>query len=291
MKQSFVAMAICIGVLFAACKAGPETSHATVADQALEPSSPSVRLEQIIQDPDRADNAARDIYRHPQQTLEFFGLAPEQTVVEILPGGGWYAEIIVPYIKATKGRYIAGVFPPGTNERFDALNEDFATRFVNADEPQQVTLTGFGASSGPLGPPASADLLLTFRNVHNWMAGEWAEKAFDDFYHILKPGGILGVVEHRLPATSVQDPRAPTGYVQQDYVIALAQEAGFELVATSEINANDLDSADHPLGVWTLPPRNRRNDREGHLVVTDGAPYEMIGESDRMTLKFIKPLP
>jgi len=154
-----------------------------------------------------------------------------------------------------------------------------------------IQIAEFGAGAAPIGEANSLDLLLSFRNVHNWMGGEYAEKAFADFYEVLKPGGILGIVEHRLPETAVQNPKGRTGYVQESYMKSLAEKAGFEFVASSEVNANPKDTADHPVGVWTLPPRSA-TPKEGSPEADgfDAALYKNIGESDRATLKFRKPL-
>ncbi|KAA5803430.1 class I SAM-dependent methyltransferase [Alkalicaulis satelles] len=234
---------------------------------------------------------ARDGARNPVDTLEFFTIDPSTTIVEIWPGGGWYADILAPWIHAHGGRYIAAWPPVGPdNARATALRERFAARF---DHPAfgELTLAGFGPEGFEGLEPGSADAILTFRNVHNWMAGGFSETAFESFFEALKPGGILGVVEHRLPANRVQDPRAASGYVQEDYVVALAAEAGFELAGASEINANPADTADHPFGVWTLPPVGRTSPLgEPHDPSFDRAPFEEIGESDRMTLLFRKPV-
>jgi predicted methyltransferase len=235
----------------------------------------------------------RDQYRHPLQTLSFFGVKNDATVIEISPGAGWYTAILAPYIKEGGGHYIAATFDPATtNPRQKKALDEFKQRFVDhAEIFGTVELRGFSKTSGPLGPDNSADVVLTFRNVHNFMMAGYAEKAFRDFYAVLKPGGILGIEEHRLPEGKEQDPQARTGYVAEGYMKKLAQEAGFEFVESSEINANPKDTADHPFGVWTLPPV-LRSSPEGapEDPAFDHAPYLQIGESDRMTLKFRKPL-
>jgi len=239
----------------------------------------------------RGDEArTRDPARNPVETLEFFGIDPSGTVVEVWPGGGWYTDILAPWIAAHGGTYVAA-WPPvsSDNERAAAFQTRFLERF---ESPLYgaATLVPFGPDNVPLMEAGSADAILTFRNVHNWMSAGFAEAAFASFNTALKPGGVLGVVEHRLPASRVQDPRAATGYVQQDYVISLAEEAGFEFVASSEINANPADTADHPFGVWTLPPVGRTSEfGEPANPDFDTAPYDAIGESDRMTLLFRKP--
>lgn len=286
--------------LLAACGAPEAEPPAANADaQAGEAAAPTIDapeadladLGAVIDGDWRSDEArARDAWRHPQETLSFFQIDPASRVMEIWPGGGWYADILAPWIAANGGQYIAAwpVIDP-TNERAVAFTNAFTERFGNAPYGE-LELTEFGPETGPLGEPGSVDAIVTFRNTHSWMGRGFAEKAFSDFYDVLAPGGVLGLVQHRLPADQVQDPRAATGYVQQDYVIAMAQEAGFELVEASEINANPADTADHPFGVWTLPPVSRNaafgEDADPDF---DRAPYDAIGESDRMTLLFRKP--
>lgn len=239
----------------------------------------------------RATEAERDGERHPAETLEFFGIDPSSTIIEIWPGSGWYTDILAPWIAGNGGQYVAAHFalssesPNRRNSR-----ASFETHLADRAIFGNVRIVDFGQHSGALVEPGSADAVLTFRNVHNWMMFGYAEKAFDDFYAALRPGGVLGVVDHRLPSTREQDPQARSGYVQQAYVIALAEEAGFELVASSEINANPADTADHPFGVWTLPPV-RRSTQSGEEMAADfdREHYDAIGESDRMTLLFRKP--
>lgn len=234
----------------------------------------------------RGENGARDEFRHPAETLAFFGIEPSNTVIEIWPGGGWYAEILAPWLNANGGTYIAAHFPADSESEFRRRSRaSFEDRFTGSDLFGDVVIRDWGPENRGLGAPGSADAVLTFRNVHNWMRGGFTERAFSDFYAVLRPGGVLGVVEHRLPDTREQDPLAGSGYVQEAYVVAIAREAGFELVGSSEINANPADTADHPNGVWTLPPSRSGWEAEGF----DSTPYEAIGESDRMTLLFRKP--
>lgn len=245
-----------------------------------------------VEGPWREDTAKiRDEARNPAETLAFFDLDPSGTIIEIWPGGGWYADILAPWISANGGTYIAA-WPPiaDGNTRATGFRARFQERFDGASERGTAQLVTFGPGQAALAEPGGADAVLTFRNIHNFMAAGFAETAFESFFDSLKPGGVLGVVEHRLPADRVQDPRAASGYVQQDYVIAMAQEAGFEFVAASEINANPADTADHPFGVWTLPPVGRTS-ALGQPADPDfdRAPYDAIGESDRMTLLFRKP--
>lgn len=226
----------------------------------------------------------RNAARHPLETLTFFGIKPSMTVVEIWPGSGWYTEILAPYLKENGSLYAAH-FPKDSNVKFFRIyREKFEQKL--AAQPalyQNVTLTEFSPNAmSVISPENSADMVLTFRNVHNWMSAGGEKLAFLSFYRALKPGGILGVVEHRAkPGTSIEAMKA-SGYVTEEYVIQLAEAAGFKLLARSEINANPKDSADHPKGVWTLPPTLR-------LKEENKDKYLAIGESDRMTLKFIKP--
>ncbi len=233
----------------------------------------------------------RDAFRHPVETLEFFGVEGDDTVIEIWPGGGWYTNILAPWLHANGGQFIAAVVAPERSERAAQALEAYKANYAPyPDTFGEIGYTYYDSESGPLGEPGSADAVLTFRNIHNWMSGDHADKFFEDAYAVLKPGGVLGVVEHRLPSAMTLDPSAPSGYVHQDYVTSLAEAAGFQLEATSEINANPADTADHPFGVWTLPPVSRTTDRDGNTPEGfDAAKYQEIGESDRMTLKFVKP--
>ena len=235
--------------------------------------------------------AARDEWRHPRETLEFFQIDPSSTIVEIWPGGGWYSDVLGPWIAANGGTYVAAHFPADAASNYQQRSRAaFETRVENNALYGEPQLVNFSADGGLEIEDGSADAVLTFRNVHNWMNNGFAERAFAEFYDALRPGGVLGVVEHRLPSSREQDPMSANGYVQQAYVIAMAEEAGFELVDTSEINANPADTADHPLGVWTLPPV-RRSPQEGDEGYEDfeREHFDAIGESDRMTLLFRKP--
>ena len=234
---------------------------------------------------------ARDAWRHPIETLEFWGLQPGQTVVEFWPGAGWYTDILAPYLAANKGKLIAADLEP-TDPASTEIVEAYRARLKAKPKIYgDVEITAFGPTSGPVAPAGSADLVLFLRNLHNWMAAGIAEKAFRDAFAALKPGGVLGVEEHRAAPGGVQDVLAANGYVQEAYVVRLAQEAGFVLDKTSEINANPADDRDHPFGVWTLPPVRLSAPRgEPADPNFDRAPYDAIGESDRMTLRLVKPV-
>jgi predicted methyltransferase len=226
---------------------------------------------------------ARDVFRHPAGTLAFWGLAPGMTVVEIDPSGGYWTEILAPYAKATGGRYVAAL---GENPKGVAA---FKAQFADEAVWGPIVTTTFSAASGPLVSPASADLVITARNIHNFM---WTpgllDKALSDFHTALKPGAILGIEEHRADPRPMT-PGAPDGYVATSFVVAKAQAAGFKLDARSEINANPKDSKDYPFGVWTLPPTLRTHQTGVPTPPNfDPAKYAAIGESDRMTLRFRK---
>jgi predicted methyltransferase len=225
----------------------------------------------------------RDAVRHPQQELEFFGLRPDQTVVEISPGGGYWTEILAPYLKAAGTYYVA--IPPANDPEAMAPDKDPYRKKLAADPDTYggIRLTELGPEHYRVAPDGSADLVLTFRNLHNWMGGGYAEQALAGFYRALKPGGILGIEDHRGRSDRPQDPKADDGYVRQDYTIELARKAGFEFVAASEINANPRDTKDWPEGVWTLPPTLALKDK-------DRAKYVAVGEADNYVLKFRKPL-
>lgn len=240
--------------------------------------SPSIAA--AVADTRRKDsNRARDQYRHPAETLHFFGIEPDQTVVEIWPGGGWYTEILAPMLR-DKGHYIAAAQPPG---KYRA-----ATETLVASDParfDKVRITTLDPKApGDIAPAGSADAVLTFRNVHNFlMTGDDAAKAvFASFYKALKPGGVLGVVDHRLPEDRDPAFEKSSGYIKKSTIVRLAESAGFRLAAESPINANPKDTADHPGGVWSLPPTLAKGEE-------DRAKYQAIGESDRVTLKFVKP--
>lgn len=244
------------------------------------------KLAQIIDGEHRsAANQARDVYRHPLETLLFFGLRDDMHVVEIAPGGGWYTEIIAPYVNERGQYYGAGADAESPQESVRAGAARFKAKL--AEHPELYGNAIVTELAPPhktaIAPAGSADMVLTFRNVHNWLAAGTADQVFAAMYQALKPGGILGVVEHRGKPEVEQDPKAKSGYVNEAYVIDLAKKAGFELVEKSEINANPKDSKDYEGGVWTLPPtlRLKEQDRERYLA---------IGESDRMTLKFVKPI-
>lgn len=256
----------------------------TVVPAAADENAAAGRLKAVIAGDHRTPKyAMRDKYRHPYETLMFFGLGPTMSVVEIWPGGGWYTEILALYLKGS-GKYYAA---HRNRDTTDARILKFIKRYdaklaAGPDLYGEVIVTELARTKTAIAPPGSADLVLTFRNIHNWMKFGFETPIFEAMYDALKPGGILGVVEHRADPEEFPDPQALSGYVHEEQVIEMAEEAGFRLIAKSEINANPADTRDHPKGVWTLPPTLRLKD-------IDRKKYLAIGESDRMTLKFVKP--
>lgn len=244
-------------------------------------SSDNKQLTQAVASEHRsAANKMRDEYRHPQQTLEFFGFKSTMTVVEITPGGGWYTEILAPALKG-KGKLIGAHYPDtGEDNYYSNSRKKLEKKLASHEIFSEVELSNFvPKKASELAPAGTADMVLTFRNLHNW-GEEGVSQVFVDAFKALKAGGVLGVVEHRLPkgATANDNNR---GYVSMDKTIAQAEAAGFTLVASSEVNANTKDMASYEKGVWTLPPSFALKDKNKEK-------YSSIGESDRMTLKFAK---
>jgi len=244
-------------------------------------SADNAQLAQAIASEHRsAANKVRDEYRHPKQTLEFFGFKSNMTVVEITPGGGWYTEILAPALKG-KGKFIGAYYPDtGEDNYYSNSRKRFEKKLASHDMYSEVELSNFvPKKASELAPAGTADMVLTFRNLHNW-GDEGVKQVFIDAFKALKAGGILGVVEHRLPKGAKENDNN-RGYVSMDKTIAQAKAAGFTLIASSEINANTKDKASYAKGVWTLPPVLALKDK-------DKEKYIAIGESDRMTLKFAK---
>jgi predicted methyltransferase len=284
-------MAAAVMALPAACERKPEAPVEKAPDAPVGP--PEGTLEWAVQGPWRAADRVRDPARHPMETLRFFGLQPRMTVVDFWPGSGWYTEILAPYLSRGGGTYYAAGFPtgPGADPAQAALMANYEQRFT-ADRKLygEIKFSAFGATAEAVAPPGTADMALFMRNIHAWMASGIAEKAFADAFDALRPGGVLGVEQHRLAPDEDQDPAAANGYVQEAFVRQLAAEAGFIFVAASEINANATDTKDHPFGVETLPPQRLTAVQGSPPDPTfDRAKYDAIGESDRMTLKFRKP--
>ncbi|MFZ5720376.1 MAG: class I SAM-dependent methyltransferase [Pseudomonadota bacterium] len=251
------------------------------------------KLEAVVAGDQRsAEHKARDAARHPVETLTFWGLKPNQTVIELSPGSGYWTEILAPYAKATGGTYVAtgsDLANPNLSENAKKARAAFEAKYADEAKYGKVNVVNFGPSSGPLGAPGSADMVITARNLHNWATQPaLMEKVLKDAHAVLKPGGVLAVEEHRADPRP-QDPDLKSGYMNESAVIAAAEKAGFKLAAKSEINANPKDTKDHPFGVWTLPPV-RRTSAFGQPADPnfDRAKYDAIGESDRMTLRFVK---
>ncbi|WP_425337619.1 class I SAM-dependent methyltransferase [Pusillimonas caeni] len=266
------AAVIAFGMMSTALAAAPGADEALKAAVASDQRTPAY--------------AQRDAARHPYETLSFFGIQPTMTVVELSPGGGWYTEILAPYLRDA-GHYIAAAYSENSPTEY---RRGYTVNFKKklAADPDRFGKVQLAVFEPPtelsFAPAGSADLVLTFRNLHNWLSygDDNMKRVFQSVYDTLKPGGVFGVVEHRLPEDMPQDATASSGYMHESYVIGVAKSVGFELAGKSEINGNPRDTADHPNGVWALPPtyRNKDKDRER---------YQAIGESDRMTLKFVKP--
>ena len=256
------------------------TLAAWIAPQAL---AKDEALAKAIAAPHRTPElVARDSARKPQEELEFFGIKPTMTVVEIAPGGGYWTEILAPYLH-DKGALYTAITPRASSDRAAKAYDGWKQK-LDAKPAQfgKVKISDLGRGAFNPAPEGTADMVLTFRNVHNWLGGGVADEVFAAFYKALKPGGILGVEEHRGSNATEQDPKAKSGYVREDYTIALAEKAGFKLVGKSEMLANPKDTKDYPEGVWTLPPTLTMGDK-------DRAKYVAIGEADNFVLKFEKP--
>lgn len=279
---------VLLAVLLAGCATAPGRPEDVPPAAAPPPPSPprdqatAAAIERVLAGDHRsAADRARDGWRHPVDTLLFFGIKPDMTVAELWPGaGGWYTEVLAPLLAERGKLYAAQVPATPANAFTDSVLGAYRARLdARPDLYGKVTVTTLGPGGGDIAPPGSCDLVLTFRNLHNWMNLGYEKEAIAAMYRALKPGGILGVVDHRADPAKPPDPRASNGYVSEAYAITLFESAGFELVEKSEINANPNDTKDYEQGVWTLPPELRQGAR-------DRAKYEAIGESDRFTLKF-----
>jgi predicted methyltransferase len=258
-------------------------AFAACATPALAATDVDPQLAAAVASPQRSANfVARDGARHPAEELAYFGLKPGMTVVELWPGSGYWTEILGPYL-AKGGHYYVAQPVPGDKEEDEGVARWRARVDGMKDRVGAITQTVLGKDHYDIAPPGSADLVVTFRNLHNWVGGGYADQALAGIYRALKPGGVLGVEDHRGRTDKPQDPKAEDGYLRQDYAIALAKKAGFEFVGASEINANPRDTKDWVDGVWTLPPTLSQGDK-------DRARYMAIGEADNFVLKFRKPL-
>jgi predicted methyltransferase len=267
------AAAIASAVLLAACAANNSRQTTAAALTAI-----------LAADYRSEENRARDRYRHPKETLLFFGIRPEMSVLEVWPEPGWYTEVIAPLVR-DKGKYYAAVIAADPESKYLTRRlEQYRQKLAERpDLYDRVAVVSFPTDGGDAVPPASVDMVVTFRNIHNWMSRGTTAQAFATMYRALRPGGVLGVVEHRGNPAVAQDPNAKSGYVNEDYAIKLIEAQGFRLVGKSQVNANPRDTKDYEQGVWTLPPTYRLGDK-------DHDKYAAIGESDRFTLRFVKPL-
>ena len=263
--------------LFAMALACGGCAAAVVKPAPLDP-----KLVALVASPQRTPAfIARDAARHPAEELTFFGVSPTMSVVELWPGSGYWTEILGPYLAAS-GRYYVAHPVAGDKEADEAVARWSARVAGQKDRFGTIIQTVLGAGHYDIAPAGSADLVVTFRNLHNWVGNGYAAEALAGCFRALKPGGILGVEDHRARTDRPQDPKAADGYLRQDYAIALAEQAGFEFVGSSEINANLKDTKDWVAGVWTLPPVLAQGDK-------DRARYVAIGEADNFVLKFSKP--
>ncbi|WP_129642207.1 class I SAM-dependent methyltransferase [Peristeroidobacter agariperforans] len=261
-------------IILTGCATTPATDPAT-----------SAALDTVLRGEHRApEHRARDIYRHPKETLEFFGFRQDMTVVEVWPGAGWYTEILAPLLK-DRGQLYSALLDPAAGEYAKSTVDTYKGKLrMRPDLYGKVIMTTLAAppAKNEIAPAGSADLVLTFRNLHNWMMFGWERDALAAMHAALKPGGVLGVVAHRGNPQLPQDPKAASGYVNEAVAIRMIEAAGFQLVGRSEINANPKDTKNYEKGVWTLPPG---------FADGDDQRYKQIGESDRFTLKFVKKAP
>jgi len=279
--RGFATCLLAIGLTTMALGAAPTLASSASVTQTS--GADLEKLKAVVKGDQRsAANKARDKYRHPVETLAFFGIRPDMTVVELWPFGGWYTEIIAPYVK-DKGTYYAAAMDPTSTDREDTEYNGELKKLLDSrpDLYGKVKWSVLAKGKYNLAPEGSADLVVTFRNIHNWVWAGDEKEVFAAAFRALKPGGVLGVEEHR-----ANDPKAKPGrgqaYVGEDYAIGLIESVGFKLAGRSNINNNPKDTKDYPKGVWTLPPSFAMGD-------TDRAKYAAIGESDRFTLRFVKP--
>ncbi len=265
--------------LGACSKSGNDTAAAAPQAQ------PGEGLAEVVAGAHRSEaNRARDAHRHPVETLTFFGIRPDMTVVELWPFGGWYTEILAPYLRDNGTLYAAGMDPETASPQELRYNESLNTLLSSNPELfSKVQVTALGKGNGNIAPEGSADLVVSFRNVHNWVWADMDEEVWAAAFKALKPGGVLGVVEHRHDDPAFEPATPGQAYVGEQWLIGKIEAAGFKFDASSDVNNNPNDTKDHPRGVWSLPPNFAAIEAE------DRAKYEAIGESDRFTLRFVKP--
>ena len=286
MPRTLLVASVVAATFLAACAGQSATTAGTIAAPVTDAATTAALEKTLAGNHRSAANRARDVYRHPKETLTFFGLRQDMTVMEVWPGGGgWYTEVLAPVLR-DHGRYIAASWDPKTDSKYTLDNiKAYADKLVSRPDmygKATVTALQYPNELKPV-PDGSVDMVLTFRNLHNWMSRDAAEPMLAAMFRALKPGGILGMVEHRASDSVAQDTHAKSGYVREDYAIALAETAGFELIERSNVNANPKDTKDYAQGVWSLPPTFREDD-------VNRERYAAIGESDRFTLRFRKPL-
>ncbi len=268
---------VCVVALLAACAAVPDKGAAPPGDA-------HAQLVALVEGEHRsAANRARDVYRHPVETLEFFGIAPDMEVVELWPFGGWYTEILAPYLRDRGIYYAAAMDPDRASPEELRYNEGLEQLFsTRPDLYSRVRMSVLDKNRMEIAPPGTADLVVSFRNIHNWVWAGMEKDVFAAAFRALKPGGVLGVVEHRHPDPDFEPRQPGQGYVGEEYAIRLIESAGFRLTGRSGVNDNPRDTKDYPRGVWTLPPTWAEGSK-------DREKYAAIGESDRFTLRFVKP--
>ncbi len=263
----------------------------STAGQAAGDAKNTKAIEQAVAGPWRSsDEKARDVYRHPVESLEFWGIKPGMKILEVQPGGGWWTNILAPYAHLTGSEFYAtaaDISDPKISEGARKGRQNYLDKHSDAAVFGKINLVAWGQNAAPL-PANKFDFVLVAREIHNWIDDKSADQDLANLFAATKPGGILAIEEHRAKPT--QDPSTYNGYVPEAYMIHIAEKAGFKLAGKSEINANPKDTADHPFGVWTLPPVRKSSDGGKPMDPSfDRAKYDAIGESDRMTLRFTKP--
>lgn len=285
LRSSLPVLAIALAAGCGGSSAAPEATEASPSSGAEVAPSASISVSDVLAMPHRSEaNRARDRYRHPEETLAFFGIRPDMTVLELAPGGGWYTEILAPYLRAS-GHLVAAI-PAEDSESEYQRNSGAAYRAQLAERagvygPVQTVLLD-PTRGVAFGDDASVDAVVTFRNMHNWYGADRLDEVIAESFRVLRPGGVFGVVEHRAAEGTSAEAGRESGYLPEAWVIERVEAAGFRLVERSEINANPADTHEHPNGVWSLPPVLRGGD-------VDRDAFLAIGESDRMTLRFQKP--
>lgn len=268
-------------LILCACASTPSKEERALLEAPSPTEAANEKLASAMSAPHRsAENRARDKYRHPQATLAFFGLQDDFTVLEMYPGGGWYTELLAPVLRERGKLLVTSADPNGDPESYGVKRAKELDALLGAhpevfDKVEKVIIDDKNLK---LGAPGSVDMVVVFRSLHGWVNGGSAEKHLAAIFEVLEPGGIFGIVGHR--ANEGQEPKG--GYLPESMVVDLIKSAGFEPAGRSEVNANPNDTKDYPKGVWTLPP----NFAEGDV---DRDKYAAIGESDRFTLRFVKP--